>query len=142
MAKLIKAFLHVAIKAPGLEAFKEACNFYENVLGLEPLSHWGEGLDTYQMYDFGNGGTIELSADGVPGEEPESIHHFALETDDVDLCVKKVTEAGYGVWLAPMDNVITSDPPVPVRMAFCIGPCGEKIEFMKYYLILLKEKRQ
>ena len=60
MAKLIKAFLHVAIKAPGLEAFKEACNFYENVLGLEPLSHWGEGLDTYQMYDFGNGGTIEL----------------------------------------------------------------------------------
>ena len=69
MAKLIKAFLHVAIKAPGLEAFKEACNFYENVLGLEPLSHWGEGLDTYQMYDFGNGGTIELSAD-APMREP------------------------------------------------------------------------
>ena len=37
--------------------------------------------------------------------------------------------AGYEVIVEPNDKVIESMPAYPIRMAFCIGPLGEQIEF-------------
>jgi glyoxylase I family protein len=33
------------------------------------------------------------------------------------------------VTVEPVDKVIPSAPPYPVRLAFCIGPLGEEVEF-------------
>ncbi|RKQ30700.1 MULTISPECIES: VOC family protein [Clostridia] len=64
-------------------------------------------------------------------QEYEKIRHFALATDDVDACVKKVKEVGYEVFIEPNDIVISSTPEFSARIAFCRGPIGEEIEFFK-----------
>ena len=38
-------------------------------------------------------------------------------------------KAGYEVFMKPCDKEIPSDPPYPIRVAFCHGPLGEEIEF-------------
>ena len=37
--------------------------------------------------------------------------------------------AGYKITMEPTDIVIGSTPPYPARIAFCIGPVGEELEF-------------
>ena len=54
---------------------------------------------------------------------------IALLTDDVDEIAAKVKAAGYDLFIEPNDKVIPSDPPYPIRMAFCYGPLGEQVEF-------------
>ena len=43
--------------------------------------------------------------------------------------VEAVRKAGYEITMEPTDNCIPSNPPYPARIAFCIGPVGEEIEF-------------
>ncbi len=53
---------------------------------------------------------------------------MALLTDDVDEISSKVKAVGYEVFIEPNDNVIESNPPYPIRMAFCYGPLGEEVK--------------
>ena len=43
--------------------------------------------------------------------------------------VKAVREAGYRISVEPKDIIIQAKIPYPARIAFCIGPVGEEIEF-------------
>jgi len=54
---------------------------------------------------------------------------MAFAVKDVDACVEAVRAAGYEITVEPNDIVIPSNPPLPARIAFCIGPVGEEIEF-------------
>ena len=74
-------------------------------------------------------GMMEIFAngDGYPGQG--AIRHMAFAVKDVDGCVAAVREAGYEITTEPKDIVIGSVPPYPARIAFCIGPVGEEIEF-------------
>ncbi len=58
-----------------------------------------------------------------------SIRQIALLTDDVDAIIDKVRAGGYEVIVEPNDKMLASNPPYRFRMAFCIGPLGEQIEF-------------
>ena len=49
-------------------------------------------------------------------------------TDNVDGLADRIRDAGYTVFVSPRDVTIPSEPPFPIRMAFCIGPLGEEIE--------------
>ena len=40
----------------------------------------------------------------------------------------RIRDAGYTVFVGPRDVTIPSEPPFPIRMAFCTGPLGEEIE--------------
>ena len=59
------------------------------------------------------------------------INHFAFCVDDVDRSIEKVRSAGYEIILEPDDRHFPSSPPFQVRIGFCLGPGGEKVEFFK-----------
>ncbi len=123
---LIKKIHHIAMKAEH-EDFVRAVDFYTNVLGLEILRRWPTGC----MIKVGES-VLEFTdgvnpITGVLG----TLQHLALATDDLDACVKTVTEAGYEVFTGPKEVIIKSEPPYPIRCAFIHGPLGEEIEFFQ-----------
>ncbi|MBQ6014347.1 MAG: VOC family protein [Firmicutes bacterium] len=124
---LINKIHHVAMRAPEGDGYLKARDFYTNVLGLEVLRSWPAGC----MIKAGEA-VIELfnGGDAITGVKG-TLQHMAFGTDDLDACVKTVTEAGYDVFDGPRDVVIKSEPPFPIRVAFIHGPLGEEIEFFQ-----------
>lgn len=128
MSKLIKGTHHIALKCVGEEAFRKTVSFYVDILGLEVVRTWGEGDSSGIMLNTGNS-MLEIFANGTEELPEGNIRHFALETDDVEACVRAVRAAGYQITVEAVDKVIASNPPFPIRIAFCIGPVGESLEF-------------
>ena len=121
---LVKGVHHVCMKCVTEEQFDKVQYFYGIVLGVNEVRRWAAGV----MYDLG-GSLLEVFSNGAEALPQGVWQHIALATDDVDACVKAVREAGYAITMEPTDIVIASEPPLPARIAFCIGPMGEEIEF-------------
>lgn len=119
---------HVALKACGIEDFNKTVKFYNEILNLPVVRTWGSGDNLGIMLDTG-AGLLEIfsNGDGYPGQG--AVRHFAFSVEDTDACIEAVRAAGYTVTKEPTDIVIGSVPPYPARIAFCIGPFGEEIEF-------------
>ena len=128
MSGLIKGAHHIALKCTGMEMFEKTIRFYKDVLGMEIVRTWGSGDGSGAMLNTGNC-MMEIFASGNTDIKTGSVNHFALAADDVDACVKAVREAGYRISVEPKDIIIQAKIPYPARIAFCIGPVGEKIEF-------------
>ena len=127
---LIKGVHHIAIKAKGLGAYEKLLEFYHGILGMPIVREWGEGENLGAMVDTG-AGILELFSN-APDEKGEgALRHLALACDDPDACIEAVRAKGYKVTMEPTDIVIASCPPYPARIAFCIGPVGEEVEFFK-----------
>lgn len=127
MENLILGVHHAALKYEGNEKFQEALYFYHELLGLPILRTWGRGSDAAAMLDTGSG-ILELFANGQSLTHGV-VNHIALATKDVDLCINIVRMSGYEIILEPMDQIFPVKPPYAARLAFCIGPGGEKVEF-------------
>lgn len=125
---LIKGTHHVALKCDSHEMFEEAIRFYTEILGLKVVRSWGAGEKAGIMLNTGNS-LLEIFAAGRTADQTGTVNHYALATDDVDACVKAVREAGYLITKEPTDIDIQASPVFSVRVAFCIGPVGEEIEF-------------
>ena len=125
---LVNGIHHVSMKTRSVEQYNKVVTFYKDILGLSVKREWDGGI----MFDFGNG-LIEIFTNGEEDLPKGTIRHIAFSVDDVDLCVKTVTEAGYEVFMGPKDIVIPSSPELHARMAFCYGPLGEEIEFFQEY---------
>lgn len=123
---LVKGIHHVSMKTSSPEEFEKVVSFYRDTIGLTVARTWEAGI----MFDTGDG-IIEFFKNGDETKPQGAIRHFAFATDDVDACVKAVTEAGYEFFDGPRDVVIPSDPGYPIRVAFCHGPLGEDIEFFQ-----------
>lgn len=123
---LIKGIHHVSLKASNEEEYAEMLKFYGEVLGLELVRSWSTGA----MFKAGES-LMELGASGGGKDVTGVIKHFALATDDVDACIKAVSDAGYEVFMGPKDIELPSDPVLPATVAFCYGPLGEQIEFFR-----------
>lgn len=121
---LIKGVHHVCMKCCDEEEFAKVRDFYGRILGVPVARTFPNGA----MFDLG-GTCLEVFTDGTVHLPQGVWRHIALATDDVDGCVKAVAEAGYEITVAPKDIVIAAPTPVPARIAFCIGPMGEEIEF-------------
>ena len=130
MKPSVKGIHHVAIKARGIEAFQRLLSFYHELLGLPIARAWGEGEKVGVMVDTG-GGFLELFANAPDERDAGALRHLALEVESTDACVEAVRSAGYTVTMESTDIVIASEPPYPARIAFCIGPCGEEVEFFQ-----------
>lgn len=119
---------HVALKCRGVEEFKKTVTFYHDILGLSIARRWGEGEHAAIMLDTG-AGMFEIFANGQDRLGAGAFRHLALAVEDTDACVAAVRRAGYEITMEPKDIVIASEPPYPARIAFCIGPVGEEVEF-------------
>lgn len=128
MEKLISGTHHIALKASSVKNFEETVRFYHEILGMPIVRQWNQGPRIGAMLDTGNS-IMEISAGGDDIKSSGSIRHFALATSDVDGAVQAVRNAGYAITVEPKDTALPTEPPFPIRIAFCIGPCGEEIEF-------------
>lgn len=123
---LIKGIHHVSMKTSNEKEYIKTIQFYKDILGLPVAREWEKGI----MFETG-AGIIEIFNDADSQLEKGTIRHFAFAVDNVDDCVKAVTEAGYELFIGPKDICIPSTPEFPARMAFCYGPLGEEIEFFQ-----------
>lgn len=121
---MITGIHHVSMKCCDPDKYREALRFYRDILGLRVYRQWAEGA----LLDTG-AGLIEIFSNGPGVPEKGAVRHFALACDDVDAQIEAVRQAGYEVFIEPNDIQIPAVPPVRARMAFCIGPLGEEIEF-------------
>ena len=130
MKPKITGIHHIALKAQGTEAFSKLLEFYHDILGLPIVRRWGEGDNLGAMLDTG-AGILEVFSNAPDILSQGALRHLAFEVEDPDVCIEAVRAAGYKVTIEPKDIVIASDPPYPARIAFCIGPVGEEVEFFK-----------
>lgn len=130
MKKLINGIHHAALKCDSMDRFEKVIRFYSVVLGMDILRRWGEGSESGAMIDTGSG-IIEVFANAADLPGTGAIRHIAFSCDSPDDCIEAVRAAGYRIKLEPQDIIIPSDVPFPARIAFCIGPVGEEIEFFK-----------
>lgn len=121
---LIKGVHHVCMKCCKEEEYIKTQAFYRDVLGLPEVRRWDVGV----MFDLG-GVLLEIFSNETETYSKGVWQHIALATEDVDACVKAVRDAGYEITMEPKDIVVACQPPVPARIAFCVGPMGEEIEF-------------
>ena len=121
---MIKGIHHISMKCGTEEELVKVREFYIELLGLKIVREWADGM----MIDTGNG-LLEIFTNAEGTRALGAIRHLALLTDDVDEIASKVKTAGYEVFIEPNDKIIESNPPYPIRMAFCYGPLGEQIEF-------------
>lgn len=128
MSATISGVHHIALKACGVEDYEKTIRFYHEILGMPIVRTWGEGNAAGAMLDTG-AGMMEIFASGETQLGQGTIRHMAFAVKDVDACVGAVRAAGYEIIKEPTDIVIPSEPPYPARIAFCIGPVGEEIEF-------------
>ena len=119
---------HLALKCQGVEEFKKTVHFYRDILGIPTARSWGEGENAGIMLDTG-AGLLEIFANAPDKLGAGAIRHMALAVEDVDACVEAVRSEGYTITMEPTDICIASEPPYPARIAFCIGPVGEELEF-------------
>ena len=130
MKPKITGIHHIALKACGVDAYNKTVNFYRDILGMPVARTWGEGENAGIMIDTG-AGLLEIFANATDTLGAGALRHIAFAVEDVDVCIQAVRDAGYRVTMEPCDIVIASNPPYPARIAFCIGPVGEEVEFFK-----------
>ena len=122
-------FHHIALK---VKDFQKSVAMYR-ALGMEEIVRWGEGKSEIVMLDIGDGGRIELFANG--GDEYAvngKWQHFAMRVDDVDHAYAVALAAGFLPKIAPKVVPLDSRPDkMAINIAFVIGPDGEEVEFFK-----------
>lgn len=123
---MIKGIHHVSMKCTKGKQYNEVLNFYSEILGLN-YQTWGdkENPDII-IFDTGNG-LIEIFTNKDDDAECGIIRHLALVTDDIDKTVADVKSAGYEVFVEPKDITV----PFNAKIAFCVGPLGEQVEFFE-----------
>ena len=123
---MVTGMHHISMKCGTKEEFDKAKDFYLNMLGFSVKREWPDGI----MIDCGSV-LLEIFCNGEGIKTKGAIRHAAYATDDVDGIIARVRSAGYKVFIEPNDIVIPSVPECRARMAFCIGPLGEEIEFFQ-----------
>lgn len=122
-------FHHIGLKCADLQ---KSLDFYR-ALGLTEVLRWGEGEGEIVMLDLGDGGRIELFANGGDAYSVNGKWvHFAMGTDDVVGMYEKALQAGAQPLIAPKIVPLNSSPEkVSINIAFVKGPDGEEVEFFK-----------
>jgi len=130
MEKKITGVHHIALR-PSPDNFDKTVKFYGELLGMEEVCSWGEGTGRVSMLSTGDNSVMEiLSTEGAVNPLPTgAIDHMAFATEMVDELVETVRNAGYEITVEPKDVSLPSNPPMPIRIAFCKGPIGELVEF-------------
>ncbi|MFN3165957.1 MAG: VOC family protein [Phycisphaeraceae bacterium] len=127
---------HVAIRTDDLD---KSVAFYTGVLGMKVVVAFKPDERRFAQLDAGDGSIVELMQDDQPIEAPaeRGVHwHFALRTTRIEAVMARVEEAGMAVTVptksVTLTNTATDPPsPLPVKVAFFIGPSGEVVELFQ-----------
>ncbi len=122
-------FHHIALKCCDIQ---KSLAMYK-ALGMTEVVRWGEGDRLIVMLDVGDGGRIELFANGSDEfSENGKWQHFALATDDVDGMYEIALKAGFLPHIQPKTVPLDSTPnKMSIHIAFVKGPDNEQVEFFK-----------
>lgn len=125
----ISGFHHIGLKCSNIE---KSIAMYE-ALGMKEVMRWGAGKKLVAMLDLGDGGRIEMFADGSEEFSPSGKWiHFAVKVTDVPAVYSKALEIGFAPKMEPTVVPLSTQPePTPIHIAFVYGPDGEQIEFFK-----------
>ena len=126
---MITGFHHIGLKCADIE---KSIAMYE-ALGMTEVMRWGEGEKLIVMLDIGDGGRMELFADGGEDFSPNGKWvHFALKVTDTVAAYNKALEVGFTFKMEPAVLTLATKPePTPLHIAFVYGPDGEQVEFFK-----------
>ena len=122
-------FHHIALMCADID---KSLSMYK-ALGMQEVLAWGEGEHRIVMVDVGDGGRIELFANGGDAYSPMGKWvHFALKTDDVQAIYEKALAVGFTSKSAPKVVDLPSAPySASIQIAFVYGPDGEEVEFFR-----------
>ncbi len=122
-------FHHIALKCKDID---KSLAMYR-ALGMTEVVRWGEGEKLIVMLDVGDGGRIELFANGSDEfSENGKWQHFALCVDDVDAAYARAIAAGFVPHILPKVVPLESSPEkIAINVAFVKGPDGEQVEFFR-----------
>jgi glyoxylase I family protein len=102
--------------------------FYTEGLGFKIGLTWGSTDRRTVLLDSGDGNYLEVSQGESDGFNPKGlIRHFAFRTTDCEKAAEAARAAGAEITVETGEVVLPSDPPNPIRRAFCKGPDGEII---------------
>lgn len=127
-----KGLHHISIRVRDFDA---TVKLYTEGFGFKKGAAWimGDGENRAIMLDMGNGAFLEVFSGASSESQPAGIFgHIALASEDCDADFERAIAAGAEVDVEPKDVTLPSDPPTPVRIAFCKGLDGERIEFFQY----------
>lgn len=123
---IVKGIHHISMKTCNEEEYNKVVSFYKDMLELDVARAWDNGI----MFDTGNG-LLEIFKNGDEPLDTGVIRHFAFAVDDVNECIKRVTDNGYEIFMGPKQILIPSETPLEAKVAFCYGPLGEEVEFFQ-----------
>jgi len=127
---------HVAVRTDNL---KKSVAFYTDVLGMKVVTAFSPDERSFVHLDTGDGSLLELMQDDKPIEMPaqRSVHwHLCFGTTRIEAAMERVAEAGMEVTVpvkaVTLTNTAVNPPaPMPVKVAFFIGPSGELVELFQ-----------
>ena len=127
---------HVAVRTDDLE---KSTKFYTDVLGMKVVVAFKPDERSFVHLDTGDGSILELMQDDKPIEDPaeRGVHwHLCFRTTRIEEAMKAIEEAGMEITVpakaVTLTNTATNPPsPLPVKVAFFIGPSGELVELFQ-----------
>lgn len=124
------ALHHVALRVPDFDA---SLRFYTAGLGFAVLARWLEGGFPAAMIAIGGGTYIEVFGGAAQVSRPPApLVHFAIRVPNCATALARAIDAGAAMASAPAPAVLRGDTiPYTARIAFCVGPGGEEIEFLE-----------
>ncbi len=122
-------FHHIALRCKDIE---KSLSMYK-ALGMKEKVRWGEGEKLIVMLDIGDGGIIELFADGGDKYAEEGKwQHFAMRCDNPEEAFNKALEAGFTPLTYPKTVPLDSIPEkMSITVAFVKGNDNEQVEFFR-----------
>jgi glyoxylase I family protein len=122
-------FHHVSLNVKDLEKSRK---FYSEGLGFVERFSWGKEPKRTLLMDTGDGNYFEISQGDPNHSYVEGVfRHLALRVDDCEVAIELARKAGAEVTVEPKGVTLSSDPPMPIRIAFFKGPDGELIELFE-----------
>lgn len=121
--RTVKGIHHVSMKVCSQKEYEKAKNFYIDILGLKILKE----TENCILMDTGNG-IVEIFNNSTEQFPKGKINHFAFSVDDLNMCVEKIRNAGYEIFVEPKKVFIGGDENFTAEIAFCRGAIGEEIE--------------
>ena len=122
-------FHHIALRCKDID---KSLSMYEK-LGMKRIVSWGEDENLIVMLDIGDGGVIELFANGGDDYcENGRWQHFAMSCDNVPEAYEIALNAGFRPLTEPKTVPLMSSPEeMTIEVAFVLGPDNEQVEFFK-----------
>ena len=111
---------------------EKSIEFYTEALGFVEKVSWGKTPKRTVLLDTGDGNYFEISQADSPQDFEEGVFkHIALRVDDCKSAIELARKAGAEVTMETRDIDLSSEPSIPIRIAFFKGPDGEIVELFQ-----------